>query len=104
MYVDKKRLQEIYNEKSKNSEKNHMFELRVRKDSPKTCDLCGKITPIKGKMFHALVLYTGLIFFFCSVNCLKKWIDKEIDEMNFKSKNMIYFISDDKYVKETYMS
>jgi len=91
LYIDKEYLKKIYKRKSNNTDLNQHFELRIASDSPKKCDMCGKTTPLDGKMFHSLIVYTGLIFYFCCLTCLGKWLEREIKERELKSKGLIFF-------------
>jgi len=79
-----------YRKKSK--QVNNVFKAKWKLqviDKPKKCDTCGDLTSPDGKQFIALLSTNGVIFYFCSLECIHDFIDKELKEIEEKTKRMV---------------
>jgi len=58
-------------------------------DYPKKCDNCGDITNNEGREFIAIVTTNGIIFYFCTLECLHEFVERELEEQRSKIGGMI---------------
>jgi len=58
-------------------------------DLPKKCDNCNDLTSPDGKDFIAIVTTNGIIFYFCSLQCLHEFVTRELEKIEEKTRGVI---------------